>query len=92
MFDNLAISGIPLIVIVFALVEMAKTFGLQGRILTFVSLLVGFLLYFAYVTSTAGLPADFTAWLNTLVVGLMFGLSASGIYNFMNSRLPMVQG
>lgn len=91
MFNDLAVSGIPLILVVFGLVEFIKTFGLTGRILTYISLVIAILLYFGYSYSAAGWPQSFSAWFSTAIVGICFGLVASGLYDFAKDRLPKVQ-
>lgn len=66
--------------IVFAilgLVQFVKTFGLEGRILTLVSFLIGA----AYAAAIYLLPVDTVK----IVVGVsLFGLAACGVYDFGN--------
>lgn len=82
------IAGIPLILIVFALVEEFKAWGLGGKILRAVALLLGLVLAFGYQVAVIGVPADPAAWFTAVVVGLVYGLTASGAYNFLNTRFP----
>jgi len=86
-FSSLLIGGIPLIAVIFGLVEFLKVFGLKGRILTVVSLLLGVVFGIIYKLSLA-LPFDFASWLAVIVFGLAIGLTTSGIYDFLNVRFP----
>ena len=85
-FPILLIGGIPLIAVIFGLVEFFKTCGLKGRILTFVSLLLGLILGIAYKLSLA-MPVDYAGWLAVVIFGLALGLTTSGIYDFLDARL-----
>ena len=87
-FGEFLVAGIPLVVIVFAIVEEIKAYGLTGKILRFVSLLVGVVLALAYQWTMLGLPVDAAGWFTTVVVGLLYGLTASGGYDFLDSRFP----
>lgn len=82
------VAGIPLIVLVFALVEEIKSWGLTGKILKAVSLVLGVLFAVAYQLSFFGVPAVASEWFTVVVVGLLYGLAASGGYNFLDSRFP----
>ena len=88
--DTLLVGSIPLIMIVFGLVEMIKSFGLQGRILTVISMLLGLAFGMAYQVSYAGLPVTFGQWFEIIVFGLAIGLTASGFYKFIADRIPKV--
>lgn len=79
-------AGIPLILIVMAIVEEIKAYGVTGKILRFVSILVGFALALL-LQLTEGLPADFAAWVGIVLVGIIYGLTASGAYDFLNARM-----
>ena len=100
-FTTLLIDGIPLVIVVFGIVEFMKTMGLQGKGLTVASLLLGLLFGIAYRLTLPALalsgtvPADFAGlswgfrdWFSAVVFGLALGLVASGLYDFANSRLP----
>ena len=86
---ELVVAGIPLIIIIFAIVEEIKAYGVTGKILRFVSVLVGFLLAVA-VSLGEGLPVDPAGWVTLIVIGVVYGLTASGAYDFLNSRLKRV--
>ena len=93
MFENLpelVVAGVPVILIILALVEEVKAYGLSGKILRFVSLLIGFLMSFLVTVGVSGVPTDVNGWVSVSVVGLIYGLSASGGYDFLNSRIRKV--
>jgi hypothetical protein len=81
------IGGIPLIVIVLMLVEEIKAWGLQGKVLRIVSMLIGVLFAVAYQLAVE-MPVTFMAWLVVIVVGLLYGIAASGAYDFIDRRVP----
>jgi len=88
-FSSLLIGGIPLIAVIFGLVEFLKVFGLKGRILTLASLLLGVVFGILYKLSLA-MPLDFASWLAVIVFGLALGLTTSGIYDFLDDHFPKV--
>jgi hypothetical protein len=49
--------------------------------------LLGVVFGILYKLSLA-LPFDFASWLAVIVFGLALGLTTSGIYDFLNDRLP----
>ena len=91
-FANYAIAGVPLILIVFAIVEELKAYGLTGKILRLASLLVGFILTLALQISIGGTPIGFGSWFTVVIVGLIYGLTASGAYDFLDARFPVKTG
>ena len=86
--STLLVGGIPLVAVVFGLVEFVKNFGLKGRWLTIVSMLLGLLFGVSYQIANAGVPASFAGWFAVAVFGLVLGLMASGLYDFMDTRMP----
>jgi hypothetical protein len=88
-FSTLLVGGIPLVAVVFGLVEFSKSLGLKGKMLTVVSLLLGLLFGLAF-RLTISVPADFAGWFAAVVFGLALGLIASGFYTFVDSRFPKV--
>ena len=90
-FNTLIVGGIPLIVVIFGLVEFIKSLGLKGRVLTIVSLVLGLVFGMAYQIAQAGMPAGFAGWFTTLIFGLAIGLTASGFYKFIDARAPEVK-
>jgi hypothetical protein len=87
-FPNILVGGIPLIVVIFGLVEFSKRLGLKGNGLTIFSLILGAAFGIAYRIATSGLPVVFAGWFEFTVFGLALGLVASGLYDFANSRFP----
>jgi hypothetical protein len=88
--NSLLVGSVPLVVIIFGLVEFIKSMGLTGRILTVLSMLVGILLGLGYHVSINGLPTSFSGWFIAVCFGLAMGLVASGFYKFANDRFPTV--
>jgi len=86
-FSVLLVDGIPLVLVIFGLVEFVKSLGLSGKVLTVVSLVLGLLVGFAY-RFTIITPQTFADWFSAIVFGLALGLTASGIYDFVNGRFP----
>jgi hypothetical protein len=86
-FSTLLIDGIPLVLVVFGLVEFIKKMGMTGKLLTVASLLLGMLLGLAYRLSMFA-PMTFADWFSAIIFGLALGLVSSGLYNFANERLP----
>jgi FtsH-binding integral membrane protein len=80
-----AVNGIPLVGIVLALVQWIKGFGLSGKKVRVISMIVGLVLGFLYQLSL-GVPADFTGWFVCFVFGLVMGLTASGTYDALNGK------
>lgn len=92
MFDlnSLVISGVALLPLVFGLVEFSKKLGLSGKALTVESAVLGVLLAMLFQISLNGVPTDLAGWVSVCVVGISAGLSASGVYDFVNGRAPAV--
>ena len=88
MFDpsTLLVGSVPLVVVVFGLVEFIKSLGLKGKALTVLSLVIGILLGLGYQVAEVGSPAGFTGWFEAGIFGLVIGLVASGFYKFANDR------
>jgi len=87
---SLVVGSIPLIVVIFGLVEFSKSLGLSGKKLTIFSLLLGLAFGVAYQISMAGLPGNFTGWFTVVIFGLALGLVTSGFYDFANNRIPAI--
>jgi len=86
-FANLLVDGIPLLLVLFGLVEVIKRLGVRGSWLLFASLLLGLFLGLAY-RLTLGIPQDFAGWFSAVIFGLALALVASGLYNFLDDRFP----
>jgi len=89
-FTNLIVAGIPLIAVVFGLVEFSKSLGAQGRLLTAISMLLGIGFGIGYQIATTSLPVGFGGWFTVVVYGIALGLVASGFYDFADSRFPKI--
>jgi hypothetical protein len=89
-FENLLVGSIPLMLVIFGLVEFAKSFGLKGNWLTIFSMLLGLAFGMAYRVSTVGVPIGFAGWFEAVIFGLAIGLTASGFYKFIDARFPKV--
>ena len=86
--STLLVGGIPLVAVVFGLVEFVKSFGVRGHWLTIVSMLLGLAFGVSYQIANAGLPAGFASWFAMAVFGLVLGLVASGFYKFIDVHTP----
>jgi len=82
-----AVQGIPLIAVILLLVEEVKAWGVSGNILRVVSMLIGVAFAIAYQLALK-LPVTAMEWLVLIVVGLLYGIAASGGYDFINRRVP----
>lgn len=80
------VNGIPLVVLVIALVEWVKRFGLEGKALNAVSMLIGTVIGVAYWYAQQPL-ASFGDWFGAVIYGLALGLVASGVYDAARSAL-----
>ena len=88
--STLLIGGIPLLVVIFGLVEFSKSLGLAGRWLTVFSLLLGLAFGVAFRIATTGVPFDFPGWFTVVIFGLALGLTTSGFYKFVDARMPAI--
>lgn len=86
MFEDDLINGIPLTVVVVALVEWLKSIGIYGKMLRVISLVIGLILGAAYQYSITP-PIDISGWIGIIVYGLMLGLVSSGIYDAVKSAV-----
>ena len=77
---NQVINGIPLIFVVMGLVELTKSFGAQGKLLTGISVAVGLVLGVLYQVSL-GVPGDFAGWFGAAIFGIGLGITASKVYD-----------
>jgi hypothetical protein len=91
-FSTLLVAGIPLVIVIFGLVECIKSFGVKGNWLTVASLLTGITLGTCYQIAQAGLPGTFSEGFTVLIFGLTLGLVASGFYKWSDSRFPAIKG
>lgn len=82
-FSKAAVSGVPIVALVVALVEWIKRMGVTGKGLNAASMAIGLVFGAGYMISQGALNANdpFTAWFGIVVYGLGLGLTASGIYD-----------
>jgi hypothetical protein len=90
MFTSLLVGGIPLLVVIFGLVEFSKSLGVSGKWLTILSLLLGLIFGISYQLSINPMPTAFGGWFVVVVFGLALGLITSGFYDFVDTRMPKV--
>ncbi len=82
----LTLAGIPIIVIVFALVEEYKAYGLSGEKKVRASSMLTGVGLATLAQLSVGLPSDPAGWASLVVVGILYGLVASGGYDFIDAR------
>jgi hypothetical protein len=87
-FNNLLVGTIPLMLVIFGLVEFIKSFGISGKPLTILSMLLGVAFGIAYQFYLVGFPLVYSGWFEIIIFGLAIGLAASGFYKFVNNRIP----
>jgi hypothetical protein len=87
-YSQLLVGTVPLLIVIFGLVEFVKSLGLTGRWLTVTSLLLGLVFGIAYRISADGTPVGFGPWFTVVIFGISLGLIASGFYDFANDRFP----
>ncbi len=88
MFDPsaLIVAGVPLMALVFGLVEFIKSvFELEGKKVTVLSGVLGLALAVPYQLYTV-IPTTFSGWMEVGVIGIAVGLAASGFYKFVATR------
>lgn len=85
--QDVIVGGIPLVIFIFGLCELAKQLGVKGKKLRVVSALIGMVLGTAY-RLTLGMPKTYAEWFATVMFGMLAGLTASGIFDWSNPRFP----
>jgi hypothetical protein len=83
-FSEIVVNGIPLALVVMALVELVKELGVEGKALTASSFAIGLILGVLY-QMTVAIPVDFAGWFGAVVFGLGLGLVASKGYDAIRS-------
>ncbi len=83
--DHFVLNPATLLVLIFGLVEYVKGFGMHGNGLRVTSMALGLALAVAYRLREAT-PA-WAGWIEITFFGLAAGLAASGMYDFLKSRL-----
>lgn len=84
--EGFTVDAGTLLVLVFGLVEFAKQLGAQGKGLRALSMGIGVLLAAAFRLREI-YPA-LAVWIDLGFFGLAAGLAASGVFGFLNQRLP----
>jgi ABC-type uncharacterized transport system permease subunit len=85
-FSNFVLNPVTLLAVVFGIVEFIKSLGVTGNTLRWVSLGVGVILAIVFQTTTL-FPA-ISPYIETIFFGIAVGLAASGIFSFINNRIP----
>lgn len=76
---ELVLAGLPMAGVIVALVELAKGQGLPSRYAAPVALGLG--ITFAIVAKLASSNPEFASWAEAILLGILAGLSASGLYS-----------
>ena len=80
--QGLAVPLAFIIGLVLALVEFCKKLGAQDMVSLALTMVFGILLGGGYYLAAFGIPAGITGWFLLIVVALIPGLAASGVYDF----------
>lgn len=89
LFD-VAIAGVPLVLVIIGLVEWFKRLGLEGKPLIGVSMALGVILGGAYQI-TQSFPQSAPDWFAVVIIGLAYGLIASGIYDVVKNMIGKIE-
>ena len=90
-FLNIAVAGVPMVLVVVGLVEYVKAWGVSGKWLLATSSLIGLILGGLFMFANSPPPADmashevFVYWFGLVVYGIVVGLVASGLYSAVKS-------
>lgn len=87
--NSLVFGGVALLPLIFGLVEFAKKLGLSGKVLTGVSAGIG--VVFGVAAQLATMYPVLQPWFAVVAMGLLTGMAASGIYDFVAARAPRAQ-
>jgi uncharacterized membrane protein HdeD (DUF308 family) len=87
-FEQFVINPAALMALIFGLVEFAKQLGASGHRLRWLSMLTGIIL--AVVYRLRGLYPQAAPWIDISFFGLAAGLAASGVFDFIQKRIPGV--
>jgi hypothetical protein len=85
--DNFAVNAGTLIILIFGLVEFAKQLGARGNILRLVSMATGLAL--ALVFRLREIFPEWAVWIDLSLFSIGGGLTACGLYGFLNERMPV---
>lgn len=89
-FEMLAAGG-AVLPFILGLVEFFKRLGVTGKVSLGLSMGLGLIFGLCMWFASYGAPADFASWLLVVLFGLGMGLTASGIYDFVNKRFPKLE-
>ena len=89
--DNPLASPLTLLTLVFGLVEVLKKFDVKGKALTAGSLILGIAGGVTQFIYANGVPIDYRGWMVGGAIGLAVGLTACGVYDFLDKRLPKTE-
>lgn len=84
------VEGSPLVLLIFAAVELAKRAGISGRWLLIISLMVGLVLGGGYMIAQE-MPSTFAGWFGAAVVGLAYGAFTSLSYDGLKGMITKAQ-
>lgn len=77
-----------LVGLVLALVEFFKKTGLKGTASLVLGMILGILFGGGYYLASFNVPQDITGWFMLIIVALLPGLAASGVYDFSKKFKP----
>src|SRR5512147_2571396 len=86
---DFALNPVTLLPIVFGCVEFAKSIGVEGNKLRWISMILGIVL--AMVFQMKDLFPESSPYIQLIFFGIAVGLAASGVYSFLNKRVPAIQ-
>lgn len=81
-------SPLLILAMIFGLVEFFKKLGVQGNASMIMSMALGVAL--GVLFQVAELYPQINVWFQIGVFGVLFGLAASGFYDFANKRWPQI--
>jgi len=77
--------------IVMAIVTILGNFGVAGKWQLLSSAIVGLILGVLSMIAQLGVPVDFAGWFGYVIVGLVTGLTASGVYDTVKKATEKAQ-
>lgn len=96
-FVDAAVSGVPLVLVVFGLTAFIKQQGVAGRALLLCALCLGLIFGIGYMVYKTRPPGGdwwvvYGYWFGVFVYGLGLGLLASGVYEGGKAAISSVMG
>lgn len=77
--QDLVIFGVPAVALIVVIVELAKRYGMDARWAPLVAMAIG--VAFAVLAKLSALYPTFAEWYEMVVIGLLAGLTAAGLYS-----------